>query len=76
MGDLGEIFLSTGWSEEWVDEHGEKVRSFVVARGWEGMEWFERAVGTEEFKGSVGILIGWGVRFELWHVETKVEFQN
>lgn len=58
--DVGELGLATGWAEE-----KDGVRAFVVVRGWTGMERFREAVESEEFKGSIGIVMGWGVSFEL-----------
>ncbi|OSS43600.1 hypothetical protein B5807_11802 [Epicoccum nigrum] len=63
----GEMGLATGWTEERDGEVG-----FVVARGWQGMEHFDAACQTEAFKRNIGILIGWGAKFELWHVEQGV----
>ncbi|KAH4923604.1 hypothetical protein HBI79_169700 [Parastagonospora nodorum] len=72
MADVGEISLSMGWSEPHPNAQGVAVKSWVVARGWQGMPFFEKAVASEEFKGCIGILMGWGAEFELWHVGTKV----
>ncbi|KAJ4982781.1 hypothetical protein SVAN01_11717 [Stagonosporopsis vannaccii] len=58
--DLGEGGLPVGWAEE-----HEGVRSFMVSREWEKMSDFEHAVETKSFKEGVGILIGWGVPFNL-----------
>jgi hypothetical protein len=87
----GEGVLATGWAEELISVHegskGEKVKPFVVTRGWQSMEDFERAVQSEEFKEGAPILMGWGAPFNLvsfgavrsdlanelqWHVERKV----
>jgi hypothetical protein len=38
MEDLGEVFLTTGWTEEYTDEKGEQMKSYVIVRGWEAME--------------------------------------
>jgi hypothetical protein len=65
MEDLGEVFLTTGWTEEYTDEKGEQMKSYVIVRGWEAMEKFMEAVGTEEFKEALPILIGWGVPYKL-----------
>lgn len=65
MEGLGEKFLATGWAEEHVGAAGEKVKSWLVMRGWEGMKWFEKAIKTEEFGEGVGILMGWGAKYDL-----------
>ena len=62
----GEIGLATGWAEE-----KDGARAFVVVRGWREMGQFEAALATEEFGEGIGILMGWEVPFELWHVERK-----
>jgi hypothetical protein len=62
----GEMGLATGWTEERDGDVG-----FVVARGWRGMQHFDAACQTEVFKRNIGILIGWGAKFELWHVEQR-----
>lgn len=62
----GEMGLATGWTEEQDGHVG-----FVVARGWRGMGEFDAACQTEVFKGNIGILMGWGAEFELWHVEQE-----
>jgi hypothetical protein len=62
----GEMGLATGWTEERDGDVG-----FVVARGWRGMEHFDAACQTEVFKRNIGILVGWGAKFELWHVEQR-----
>jgi hypothetical protein len=73
MEDLGEVFLTTGWTEEYVDEKGEQVKSYVVVRGWEAMERFMEAVATEEFKEAVPVLIGWGVPYKLVCLSDRCE---
>jgi hypothetical protein len=35
------------------------------------MQHFDAACQTEVFKRNIGILIGWGAKFELWHVEQR-----
>jgi hypothetical protein len=65
MQSVGEKFLATGWTEEYVDGKGEMVKSYVVLRGWEEMGRFEEALGTEEFKEASPILMGWRMPFEL-----------
>lgn len=62
----GEMGLATGWAEEQDGKVG-----FVVARGWRRMGHFDEACQTEAFKRDIGILMGWGAEFELWHVEQK-----
>ncbi|KAL1642817.1 hypothetical protein SLS61_009522 [Didymella pomorum] len=62
----GEMGLATGWAEE---VNG--VAAFVVVRGWREMRRFEESLSSEEFREGGPILMGWGVPFELWHVETK-----
>jgi hypothetical protein len=66
---VGEVGLATGWSQEHdaVKEDGskERIRSFVVARGWQSMGDFEKAIQTEIFKEAVPILMGWTAPFQL-----------
>ncbi|KAF3047827.1 hypothetical protein E8E11_008800 [Didymella keratinophila] len=62
----GEIGLATGWAEE-----KDGVSAFVVVRGWSAMGRFEESLRTEEFKEGIPILMGWGVPFDLWHVERR-----
>ena len=62
----GEMGLATGWTEERDGNIG-----FVVARGWRGMEHFDAACQTEAFERNIGILMGWGAEFELWHVQQE-----
>lgn len=65
MADTGEISLSTGWSEPHANLQGVEVQSWVVARGWQGMAFFEKAVASDEFKRCIGILMDWGAEFAL-----------
>jgi hypothetical protein len=65
MEEVGEVSLSTGWSKEYENDAGEKVKSLIVARGWREMKFFEEAVASETFKECIPILIGWGAPFEL-----------
>jgi hypothetical protein len=67
MEDLGEVFLETGWTLEYNSYTSgiQRMKSFVVVRGWESMEKFLEAVATEEFKEAVPILMGWGMPYKL-----------
>jgi hypothetical protein len=69
MSSVGEVSLSVGWSEDHLvtDKDGKEgvVKSWIVVRGWQGMEFFEEAVKSEEFKECLPILMGWGLPFEL-----------
>ncbi|KAF3045681.1 hypothetical protein E8E12_011186 [Didymella heteroderae] len=67
LDERGEIGLATGWAEE-----KDGVRAFVVVRGWREMQRFEKSLQSEEFKEGIPILMGWGIPFELWHVDEKV----
>jgi hypothetical protein len=63
--------LAYGWVLE-EQEHEEvkgKAKCFFIARGWEGMQGFRELVETEEYKGAVGILMGWKAPFKMWHVK-------
>lgn len=65
MEDVGEVSLSHGWSEEHKDGNGEKVKSWLVARGWKDMTCFVKAMESEAFKEGIPILLGWGAPFTL-----------
>jgi hypothetical protein len=68
MQACGEVFLTTGWTVGAEGKEGEgegEIKSFVVVRGWEGMQRFEEAVSTEEFREAVPILMGWGAPYKL-----------
>jgi hypothetical protein len=69
ISSVGEFSLSVGWSEDHfaTDEDGKEsmVKSWIVARGWQDMKFFEEAVKSEEFKECIPILIGWRLPFEL-----------
>jgi hypothetical protein len=65
MHETGEVSLSHGWSEEYEDGKGEKIKSWIVARGWRDMKFFEEAIASEEFKECVPILMGWDAPFAL-----------
>jgi hypothetical protein len=64
MASVGETVLATGWTEEYAGANGQ-VKAWLVVRGWESMEQFQEAVGSEEFKEGSPILFGWGAPFEL-----------
>jgi hypothetical protein len=69
MSSVGEVSLSVGWSEDHLitDKDGKEgmVKSWIVARGWQDMKFFEEAVKSEEFKECIPILMGWGLPFDL-----------
>jgi hypothetical protein len=69
MSSVGEVSLSVGWSEDHLatDKDGKEgmVKSWIVARGWRDMKFFEEAVKSETFKECIPILMGWGLPFEL-----------
>jgi hypothetical protein len=65
MQACGEVFLTTGWTTDAHGKEGEETNSFMVVRGWEGMQRFEEAVSTKEFGEAVPILLGWGVPYKL-----------
>jgi len=66
--------LTYGWVMEELehkDVKKEKAKCFFVARGWEGMQYFEEAVKSEEYKEAIGILLAWEAPWELWHVKRE-----
>jgi hypothetical protein len=66
--------LAFGWVMEELEHEGvkgEKAKCFFVARGWEGMQFFEEAVKTQEYSEAVKILLAWQAPWELWHVKRE-----
>ncbi|CAG5141391.1 uncharacterized protein ALTATR162_LOCUS923 [Alternaria atra] len=65
--------LAYGWVLE-EQEHKdvkEKAKCFFVSRGWEGMQYFEDVIKTEEYKEAVQILLGWQAPWDMWHVKRE-----
>ena len=63
-----------GWvveEQEHAEVEGGKCRCFFVARGWEGMQFFEEVLKTNEYKEAVQIVLGWGAPWEMWHVKRE-----
>ncbi|KFY16410.1 hypothetical protein V492_01348 [Pseudogymnoascus sp. VKM F-4246] len=74
-GVKGEIGLAYGWVlEEQGHEgiEGEKAKCFLVARGWQSMEYFEKSVQNDAYEEAIPILFGWNAPWKMWHVERKV----
>jgi hypothetical protein len=69
---VGEGKLAIGWSPEWASVSEEKIRSFVLLRGWATMEDFDKSCQTEEFREAVPILMGWNRQFEVVSISAYV----
>lgn len=60
--------LAFGWGIEEQDHkdiEGRRAKNFVVVRGWNSFDDFERFVDTDAYKRAVPILIQWKTPFEM-----------
>jgi hypothetical protein len=57
--------------EEQEHKDVKKSKCFLVARGWEGMQYFEDVIKTDEYKEAVQILMGWQAPWDMWHVKRE-----
>ena len=64
--------VTYGWVlEEQEHKDVKKSKCFFVARGWEGMQYFEDVIKTDEYKEAVKILMGWQAPWDMWHVKRE-----
>lgn len=57
-----------GWTVEEVehpDIKNEKTRSFVIVRGWDKFEYFEKSLQSEYYKQAIGVLFAWNAPYQM-----------
>ena len=60
---------SHGWVQEEQTRDGEKMKCFIIVRGWESMDHFVQSTKSEAFSEAIPILYAWNAPYEIVSVD-------